>query len=108
MKIRNLSFFVTVLFTSSLLIFSVVASADDTSSLATKVMGGSSQNQTVGSLKKEVQITNAEKKKGEVQIDLGNSLKAYISEGESPYGKDLSGKPLRGAYRTTFGFHVPL
>ncbi len=108
MKIRRsfLFYAVTASFFASLFVLPDGVLAGETNSLTKQVMSGSSQ--APDSLEKEVQVTNAEKKKKELQIDLGNELKAYISEGESPYGKDLNGKPFNGRYRTTFGFHIPL
>ncbi len=109
MNIRSFLFYaVTASIFASLFVFPAVSAADEPNSLTKQVMSGSSQGQAPGSLKEEVQVTNTEKKKKEFQIDLGNELKAYISEGESPYGKDLNGKPLNGRYRTTFGFRIPL
>jgi hypothetical protein len=110
MRIRNFPFCAMgALFLLSLIIFPVAVSAGETepNSLTKQVMSGSNTS-SMSPLKNKVQVTKTEKKKGELQINLGDELKAYISAGESPYGKDLNGKPLRGSYRTTFGFHIPL
>lgn len=109
MKVRKFLFYIVgVLFFASLIIVPVGASAEENGNLTKQIMSGSNPNPMTGALKKEVQITNSDKKKREFQVDLGNELKAFISEGESPYGKDLNGKPLNGRYRTTFGFRIPL
>ncbi len=108
MKIRNFPFYAVALFMAILVIVPAGAFAGDADTLTKRVMSGGNPDRASGASREEVRVTNNEKKKNEVQINLGDQLRAYISGGESPYGRDLAGKPLRGNYRTTFGFHIPL
>jgi hypothetical protein len=109
MNIRIFSLpLIGVLLFAGFMLVPLQASAAQAKNITQEVMSGTAHSSTSAYEveKNELQITNPEKKK-ELQIKLGDQLKAYILASTSPF-RELNGKPVRGNFRAMFGFHIPL
>jgi hypothetical protein len=109
MNIRTFSLsLISIFLFAGLMLVHVRAGAAQAKNITKEVMSGS-DGYSASAYKveeNELQVTNPDKKK-ELQIELGNQLKAYILGGASPF-KELNGKPVREDVRAMFGFHIPL
>jgi hypothetical protein len=109
MNIRILSFALAcALFFAGFALVPCRVDAAQAKNITKEVMSGTDDNSAPAYKveNNEMRVTNPDKKR-ELQIKLGDQLKAYFLAASSPF-QELNGKPAPMNFRAMFGFHIPL